>query len=205
VRQANSRLGRYEGVTAALHPGRDFRREGKPLPGRVEIAHAALVDPTETRAVHLARGKRQQTMVNVARDPLEREHRYGRLDGFQYAAGMRYREIMERAHGVGAPSDDGLRSSQRDSNEYRIARMLDAAHAAIEVRAVAIRYCGPRGEFILTAVLGDDHTFRETANLIGSEPGADKMWKRQVGASRVAREFRDALQVLSDRWYRAGS
>lgn len=203
MRQATRQpKGRYEALDQTIHPGRDFRPEGAPLPGRVEIAHARLVDPTEMRAAHLIGGKFQRTMVNIARDPLEREYRYHRLTREQHAAGVRYRETLEWARGYGGVKDEGLRSPSSDSNEYRVCRMIDAARAAVALRAEAVQLCGRRGEFILTAVLGDDHNFRETANLIGSEPGAAAFWKKQAGLTRVAREFRDALGRLADEWYR---
>jgi hypothetical protein len=203
ARQQERRDGRYDGVGSALHPGGDFLPEGKRRHGNVEIVHARLEDPTDLRAAHLRAGKFQRTMVNVARDPLEREYRYGRLDRQQHAAGQRYRSVLAWAAGKGDPGAGGLRSGSWDASEYKTIRMLDAARAAVDLRQDAIAVCGPRGEMILTSVLGDDLSFRETANRIGSEPGAPRFWRAQIGASRVAEQFRDGLKRLADEWFAA--
>jgi hypothetical protein len=202
-REQQRNLGRYEGVGSALNPG-GLRREGKHLPGRIEIAHARLVDPkAQLLAAHLQVGKFQQTMVNIARDPLEREYRYGRLDRLQHAAGSRYRGVLAWAAGRGDSGDGGLRSSAYDASEYKTIKMLDAASAAVAIRREAAQLCGPRGEMVLTCVLGDELSFRETADKIGSEPGAPRFWRAQAGASRVAEQFRGALRLLADDWFRA--
>lgn len=199
--QRERKTGRYDGVGGALNPG-GLLPEGKYANGNVQIAHARLVDPkAELLAAHLqSGGKFQQTMVNIARDPLEREFRYGRLDNLQHAAGIRYRDLILWARGQGDPGASRGHSSAHDANEYRILRRMEAAGAANALRDEAVRICGARGEMILTTVLGDEKSFRETANLIGSEPGAPSFWRAQVGASRVAERFRDALKRLADEW-----
>lgn len=195
-------LGRYENVSSALHPGGRFLPEGKHLVGRIEIAHARLHDPAEFVGAHLQKGKFSQAMVNIARDPLEREYRYGRLSRQQHAAGMRYRSILDHAAGRGEHIE-GPRAPAIDAHEYKIAKMIDAAREAVALRKEATQICGPRGEMVLTAVLGGELTFRETANKIASEPGAPKFWLAQVGVTRVAREFREALRLLAEAWFDA--
>lgn len=194
--------GRYENVGSALHPGGGFLPEGSRLSGRIEIAHARVVDPIPTLDVHLRVGKFQKAMVNLAHDPLEREHRYGRIDRQQYAAGRRYRETLAWAQGRG-DCPDGPRGRAIDAHEYRIAKAIDAAKEAVEMRREAVLLCGPRREMILSAVLGDEISFTDTANRIGSEPGAPRFWRAKAGVTRVAREFREALRQLSDQWFRA--
>ncbi len=197
-------LGRYENVTNALHPdGKEFLPEGRRRHGNLEIVHARLVDPSQTNAAHLSRGKFQRTMVNVARDPLEREHRYGRIDRLQHAAGLRYRNALAWARGEGDPGMGGAASGSYDASEYKVLRMMDAAREAIALRRDVARLCGQRGEMVLTCVLGDEQTFRETANRIGSEPGAPRFWRAQAGVTRVAREFRTSLKTLAEEWFRA--
>ena len=203
ARQQERKIGRYDEVGSALHPGGEFLPEGKRRHGNVEIVHARLEDPAELRAAHLRAGKFQKTMVNVARDPLEREYRYGRLDRLQHAAGLRYRSVLARAAGRGDPGASGLRSGSWDASEYKTIRMLDAARAAVELRQDAIAVCGSRGEMILTAVLGDEFSFKETAIKISTEPGAPRLWRTQEGAARVAREFREGLKLLADEWFAA--
>ena len=197
--------GKYENVREALHPGGDFLPEGRRQHGNIEIAHARLQDPSEFRAAHLKSGKFQIAMVNVARDPLEREYRYGRIDGLQHAAGRRYRDVLAWAAGRGDPGACGLRSASHDATDYKMTRMMDAARAAASLRAEARQLCGPRGEMILSCVLGDELSFRETANKISSEPGAPSFWRAQAGVGHVARAFRDALRALSDEWFRAAA
>jgi hypothetical protein len=202
-REQQRNLGRYEGVGSALNPG-GLRREGKHLPGRIEIAHARLVDPkAQLLAAHLQAGKFQQTMVNIARDPLEREYRYGRLDRQQHAAGSRYRGVLAWAAGRGDSGASGLPSGAWDASEYKTIKQLDCAKAAVEIRQEAVQLCGPRGEMVLTCVLGDELSFRETADKIGSEPGAPRFWRAQAGASRVAENFRESLRLLAEEWFRA--
>jgi hypothetical protein len=197
-------LGRYENVTAALHPGgKEFLPEGRRRHGNIEIVHARLVDPSETRAAHLRAGKHQRTMVNVARDPLEREHRYGRIDGQQHAAGLRYRNVLLWAAGKGDPGAGGLRNGSWDASEYKLLRMMEAVDIARDMRDDAKALCGERGEFVLTRVLGDEMTFYETAIRISQQPGAPSFWRAQAGVTRVAREFRAALRILADEWFRA--
>jgi hypothetical protein len=197
-------LGRYENVTAALHPGgKEFLPEGRRRRGNIEIVHARLVDPSETRAAHLRAGKFQRTMVNVARDPLEREHRYGRIDRLQHAAGLRYRNVLFWAAGKGDSGASGAGSSSYDAEEYKILKMLDAAAAAVDLRREAKSLCGERGELVLTSVLGDEMSFRDTAIMISQQPGAPRFWRAQAGVTRVAREFRAALKVLAEDWFRA--
>ncbi len=196
------KLGKYENVNAAIHPGGAFVSEGKHLPGRVEIAHARVVDPSGLRAAHLQRGKHQQAMVNIAKDPLEREYRYGRIDRLQHAAGRRYRDVLAWAAGRGDPGGYDARAGvSRDSGEYRIAKIMDAAREAVAIKAEARELTGARGEMVLSGVLGDELSFREMAFKIGSEPGAPTFWKKQAGVSRVARQFREALTLLSSAWF----
>jgi hypothetical protein len=198
-------LGRYENVAAAIHPGgKEFLPEGRRRHGNIEIAHARLVDPSALKAAHLRAGKFQRTMVNIARDPLEREHRYGRIDGHQHAAGLRYRNVMLWAAGKGDPGASGLRSGSWDASEYKIARMIDAAGAAADMKRETRSLCGDRGELVLTSILGDEMTFQETAIRIGQQPGAPRFWRAQAGVTRVAREFREALRILADEWFQAG-
>lgn len=195
-------LGRYDNVTAALHPGgKEFLPEGRRRRGNVEIVHARLVDPSETKGAHLCHGKFQRTMVNVARDPLEREHRYGRIDRLQHAAGLRYRNILFWAAGKGDSGAGGAGSGSYDAEEYKVIKMLDAAAAAVDLRREAKSLCGERGEFVLTSVLGDEMTFRDTAIKISNQPRAPRFWRAQAGVTRVACEFRMALKVLADSWF----
>lgn len=203
TRQQGRKLGRYDDLGSALHPGGEFCPEGKRRHGNIEIVHARLEDPTDLRAAHLRNGKFQRTMVNVARDPLEREYRYGRLTRLQHAAGLEYRRTLMWAAGHGDPSPSGLRSPAWDAAEYKTVRALDAARAAVDLRDQAQQVCGPRGEMVLTCVLGSELSFRETADKIGSEPGAPRFWRAQAGVSRVAREFREALSLLADEWFSA--
>lgn len=197
-------LGRYDNVTAALHPGgKEFLPEGRRRRGNIEIVHARLYDPSETNAAHLRHGKQQRTMVNIARDPLEREHRYGRIDRRQHAAGLRYRDVLLWAAGKGDSGASGHGRSSWDAASYKVAKMLDAAKEAADLRREAKALCGERGELVLTSVLGDEMTFRDTAIRIGQQPGAPSFWRKQAGVTRVAREFRLALKILAEGWFRA--
>lgn len=198
--------GKYDGVQDAIHPGKGFLPEGKMrgCEGKVEIAHAAILDPDEKAPVHIRLGKRQRVMHNVGADPLEREYRYGRLGRLQYAAGLRYRRTMDDARGRGDPGpSEGRGERNAQANECLIVARLEAAQEAVEMKSEVLVLCGERGAMILERVLGDECGFRDVAHMLGGAPGAPTFWLRKAGISRVAREFREGLRLLADHWFKA--
>lgn len=184
--------GRYDRVEEAVHPGPALPRTPKRMKGKVEIVVAAVEDPNPIGGEKL---RRQRVAVNIARDPLEREHAYHRISTAAYQAGRTFERILEAAQ-IGGGSASLERSGGAGDHEAVVAKSIDRAAAAVTAESEARSACGQRGVLILRAVLGDRQTFAQIAAAEGL--GAKR------GPPRIAAEFREALAGLAKYWERSG-
>lgn len=95
--------------------GRKRRTVDKPHPGYdggLEIGSRVVDDPYEP-------GAKITVPANVATDPLLRMHNAKEIDDAQYLAGERFRHLIERAGGVGAPCADWTRPFVDKSVSFR--------------------------------------------------------------------------------------
>lgn len=189
---ARKSYGRYDRIEEAVHPGPALPRAPKRMEGKVEIVTAAVEDPNPVGGEKL---RRQRVAVNVARDPLEREHAYHRISTAAYQAGRTFERILEAAQ-IGGGSASLERSGGAGDHEAVVAKSIDRAAAAVAAEYEARSACGQRGALILRAVLGDRQTFAQIA-------AAEGLGVKR-GPTRIAAEFREALAGLAKHWERRG-
>lgn len=182
--------GRYDRIEEAVHPGPVLPRAPKRMKGKVEIVTAAVEDPNPVGGEKL---RRQRVAVNVARDPLEREHAYHRISTAAYQAGRTFERILEAAQ-IGGGSASLERSGGAGDHEAMVAKSIDRAAAAVAVEHEARSACGQRGMLILRAILGDGQTFAQIA-------AAEGLGVKR-GPLLIAQEFREALFALALHWER---
>jgi hypothetical protein len=182
------RMGIFDSVSEATHPGPELPRAPRKMRGKIEIVIGALPDPNPIEGEKL---KRQRVAMNVAKDVLLRELQHGRIGNAQFAVGRVYEAILEAA-AVGAGGSSFELSSGRGDHEAMIAKVIDRAGGVVEADHSIRGLCGERGASILREVLGDRRTFKQIA--------AALRLPQKRGPGRIAIEFREALQALAKEW-----
>lgn len=185
-------MGRYDAVAMVekpLEPDGEFLPEGKREHGNIEIAHARVEAPGETRAYHLSHGKYHRGMVNVANDPLEREFKYGRISNDAYLAGRAYQAVMEASF-AGSSGINLEAARSVGDHESLVAKRYDRVAAAVDLDRRIKARIGAWAALLLRGVLVDGHRIRTIAKRNG------RCSKNAV--ARVMQEFREALEDLAD-------
>jgi hypothetical protein len=195
--------------------------------GRIVIAIAARPDTDK----HLTRrGKLQKCAVNANADALIREHGAGRLSVEEYGAGFILQFLLERAHGMTAPSNREFLAPSSGNNvrgqANAVMKMMERAEFSEQQFRIVNALVGMTGMRILTLCLlgtGDGSgpkTFSEVAEIMGlarewkpepdndnsrSGPAAndnDRAYGKRLKneGMKIGWAFRTALGVLASKW-----
>jgi hypothetical protein len=181
--------GRYD-LAAAREPANGIARP--PRSPNVDVAIVAVPDPFSARERILAAANRRV-------DVLEDERSHGRISEAAYQVGRLVQAVFERGkgpRGAVAQWTQGDRVDAAFAHEHAIVLGLDDARkikAYLERLSNAVGMIDAR---LLRHLLGERMSFAECAAARGRAG--------ERGARYYASRFRDALEVLAQRWAAKG-
>jgi hypothetical protein len=199
--------GPFSRLDTASEPG-DMPAEGERHLGKVVVLHGTVKDPYGAR-------RPQKVAFNAHRDALIYDLKQRRIDHDSYAAGVTYRALLEKAHGMNSGQAgewmQPLGGNKVMGQSKRVIALIQQAHDANEMFARTQPVIGMTGARILELVLigngsGGPCTFAEVAQLMGmierqpNETDASFATRARLEGQYVGRTFRLALKNLASLW-----
>lgn len=181
--------GRYTRVNDAQAPGPELPRHRPHARVRIAAVADPMPDPDGKRP------GRQKVAINIHTDALETEYAYGRITTAAYMAGRTYQLVLEISRGRtsgGSSWEPKDRPNPATAHEWAIVSGLERATEAVEMIHDTRRAVGQWAEILLSDVLGEGCTLAQAA--------AARGYSSKHGVTKVAREFREALEGLALHW-----
>lgn len=180
--------GRYENQRGVREPPGGF---GQPVPSlNVRTSIGVVQDPYDPKLKIAA-------TISLRVDVLEKEYAHRRISEGAYHAGRLVQAAFERMGGISPQNwSGGDRVDAAVAHELAIIRSLERGQKLVGLLNRIVSCIGMIDARLLRRVLADRQNFAQCAAAEGK--GGDR------GQNYIGQRFRDALELLADRWTAKG-